>query len=92
MGAFRAYFHVDLSDVPAGVREFITNTDEGAVTGIVESEEQRVSFAIGNGAERSERKCEESDDVWYDLSGRKYKNKPAKPGLYIRGGRKVVVN
>ena len=59
VGAFRAYFHVDLSDVPAGERSSPS---------------------------------EESDDVWYDLSGRKYKNKPAKPGLYIRGGRKVVVN
>ena len=85
----RAYFTLDLSGAPAGVREFIINTDEDAPTGIVESEELRVSFAIGNGAERSERKCEESDDAWYDLSGRKYNKRPTKPGLYIHKGKKV---
>ncbi len=85
----RAYFTLDLSGAPAGVREFIINTDEDAPTGIVESEEIRVSFAIGNGAERSERKCEESDDAWYDLSGRKYGKRPTKPGLYIHKGKKV---
>ena len=72
----RAYFTLDLSGAPAGVREFIINTDEDAPTGIVESEEIRV-------------KSEESDDAWYDLSGRKYGKRPTKPGLYIHKGKKV---
>lgn len=72
----RAYFTLDLSGAPAGVREFIINTDEDAPTGIVESEEIRV-------------KSEESYDAWYDLSGRKYDKRPTKPGLYIHKGKKV---
>ncbi len=30
-------------------------------------------------------------DVWFDLSGRKLSGKPTQPGLYINGGRKVVI-
>ena len=28
---------------------------------------------------------------WFDLSGRKLTGKPTQPGLYINGGRKVVI-
>ena len=28
---------------------------------------------------------------WFDLSGRKFNEKPSKPGLYIKNGRKVVI-
>ncbi len=28
---------------------------------------------------------------WYSLDGRKFSGKPTKSGLYIRGGRKVLV-
>ena len=87
IGAHKAYLTYDGS---SGAREFMPFDDDP--TGIVESEELRVSFAIGNGAERSERKCEESDDAWYDLSGRKYDKRPAKPGLYIHKGEKVMIN
>ena len=31
------------------------------------------------------------DHSWYDLSGRKLSGKPTQPGLYINGGRKVVI-
>ena len=31
------------------------------------------------------------DRSWYDLSGRKLSGKPTQPGLYINGGRKVVI-
>ena len=30
-------------------------------------------------------------DSWFDLSGRKLTGKPEQPGLYINGGRKVVI-
>ena len=36
-------------------------------------------------------KSEESTPNWYDLTGRRYNSKPTKPGLYINGGKKVVV-
>ena len=32
-----------------------------------------------------------SDDAWYDLSGRKLSGKPTKKGLYINNGRKIVI-
>lgn len=31
------------------------------------------------------------DHSWFDLSGRKLSGKPTQPGLYINGGRKVVI-
>ena len=31
------------------------------------------------------------DDAWYDLSGRKYTEKPTSKGIYIRNGKKIVV-
>jgi hypothetical protein len=33
----------------------------------------------------------DSDDSWYDMSGRKLGGKPTKKGLYIHGDRKVVI-
>ena len=32
-----------------------------------------------------------SEGSWYDLSGHKLDGKPIKPGLYINGGKKVMV-
>ncbi|MCR5316515.1 MAG: hypothetical protein K6E52_11530, partial [Bacteroidaceae bacterium] len=32
-----------------------------------------------------------ADEGWFDLSGRKLTGKPAQPGLYINGGKKVMV-
>ena len=32
-----------------------------------------------------------NNEGWFDLSGRKLTGKPTKPGLYINGGRKVVI-
>ena len=31
------------------------------------------------------------EDAWYSLDGRKLDSKPTKPGLYIRGGKKVII-
>ena len=33
----------------------------------------------------------DNEGAWYDLSGRKLGSKPAKAGLYIQGGKKVVI-
>lgn len=35
--------------------------------------------------------CSMDEDVWFDLSGRKYYCKPTKPGVYIHDGKKVVI-
>ena len=37
--------------------------------------------------------AKQSNDTgnWYDLKGRKLSGKPTKKGLYIRNGRKVVI-
>jgi hypothetical protein len=34
---------------------------------------------------------EETNDYWYDLQGRRIQ-KPSKAGLYIKNGKKVIVN
>ena len=34
---------------------------------------------------------EDFGDTWYDLSGRKLDGKPTQKGLYINGGKKVMV-
>lgn len=78
INAFRAHFHVDLGQTTEA-RNIVMNLGEDDPTGIVESEEIRV-------------KSEESDDAWYDLSGRKYTERPTKPGLYVHGGKKVVID
>ena len=35
---------------------------------------------------------EEKADVWYDLSGCRLAGQPTQPGIYIRGGKKIMVN
>ena len=34
----------------------------------------------------------DADEVWYDLKGRKLVGKPTKPGVYIKNGKKIVVD
>ncbi|MBQ7462969.1 MAG: InlB B-repeat-containing protein [Bacteroidaceae bacterium] len=41
--------------------------------------------------EHSPLTIDHSEDAWYSLDGRKLGRKPAKAGIYINGGRKVVV-
>ena len=78
INAFRAWFHVNLGPEQM-VHNIVTNLDGFGPTIVFESEERRV-------------KSEESDDVWYDLSGRKYTERPTKPGIYVHNGEKIVVN
>ena len=76
LGACRAYFHVD-SEVQSKVRAFVLNFDEDEATGILSTTDD-TDFT-------------DSDDAWYDLSGRKLSGKPSQRGVYIRGGRKVAI-
>ena len=60
---------------------YLTNNDDysrGNPSGIREIESLTPAFSNGEGD-------------WYDLSGRKYGSTPNKPGIYIVGGRKVVI-
>ncbi|MBR1498817.1 MAG: hypothetical protein IJ615_04205 [Bacteroidaceae bacterium] len=75
IGAFRAYFQ--LSDPNAQVKAFVMNFGEDDATSI--SEELRV-------------KSEESATaLWFTLDGRRLAGKPARSGIYINNGRKVII-
>ena len=77
INAFRAYFHVSGA---AGVRQFVLNFDgDGEAQGIKEIDDLPIydlRFEAG---------------AWYTIDGVKLDGKPTKKGLYIHGGRKVVV-
>ena len=78
IGPSRSYFHVDL-DGSADVRSFVLNFGDEE-TGIVEAEANSSLFTIHS-----------SLSEWYSLDGRKLNAQPTKKGLYIHGGRVVVV-
>ena len=80
INAFRAYFQ--LNNITAGnpsssgVRAFVLNFDGNEQTGITTTNYTNFS---------------NSDNAWYDLSGRKLSGKPTTKGLYINNGKKVVI-
>jgi hypothetical protein len=80
LGACRAWFHVNLSG-STDVRQFVLNfgDGQGEASGIVDIEHGTLNMEHSVGA------------GWYTLDGSKLDGKPAKKGLYIHGGRKVVV-
>ena len=77
LGAQRAYFK--LGSGAALARKLtsfnIDFGDEDNTTGVIEVKEVR----------------EVKDDSWYSLDGRKLDSKPTAKGIYINGGRKVVI-
>ena len=75
INGFRAYFK--LPDGNSDARQFVMNFGEGDPT------------VVGEIKDSGFRIQDSSDDVWYDLSGRKYDSKPTKPGTYIHNGEKV---
>ena len=80
LGAFRAYFHVDLTN-GNGVRAI--NLSFG-------DEEQPLSISpVGERTEAFSR--EGRDEVIFTLDGRKLDSQPTKKGMYIVNGRKVVI-
>ncbi len=75
--SFRAYFHVAL-DGNQPARNIVMNLGEDDPTAV----------EIKN--EKLKMKNEASDDAaWYDLNGRKYTERPTKPGIYVHKGEKV---
>ena len=79
VNACRAYFHVDLEG-SAGVRQFVLKFGEDNVTTGISD------------ATRLNDKGQMINDNWYTLDGRKLDGQPTKRGLYIHGGRTVVIN
>ena len=76
LGAFRAYFHVDLNGGANAVRSFNLNFgDEEETTGIISTTNYTNSAGAG----------------WYDLSGRKLQGMPTAKGIYVHNGHKVVI-
>ena len=89
IGACRAYFALsgltagEPSDPNAtGVRAFNLNFGEGEQTGIHE---------ITDPTPDPSPAWEGSGCAWYTLDGRKLSGKPTKSGMYVSGGRKIVV-
>ena len=76
LNACRAYFQ--LTDPNTTVRSFVLNFGDDE-TGIRD-------------AERLNDKGQMINDNWYTLDGRKLDGQPTKRGLYIHGGRTVVIN
>ena len=77
LGAFRAYFHVDLTETN-GVRDIVLNFDE-----------QGTQTVIGH-TEITET-TERADAEWYTINGVRLSAKPTAKGLYVHGGRKTVI-
>ena len=92
IGNHRAYFQLlgDLtagnpageptSPQQAGVRAFVLNFGDDEATGIVSAEANSSLFTLHS-----------SLSEWYTLDGRRLDGQPTAKGLYIHGGRKVVV-
>jgi hypothetical protein len=80
INACRAHFRlkgITAGDPTSDVRSFVLNFGHDA-TGIVTIENGKL-------------KIENEAGAWYSLDGRKLSDKPTKKGVYINGGRKVVM-
>ena len=96
VGAFRAYFMVDLGYGLGVYPQKITNIGDGGgpVYGFVRT--FVLNFGDGENTtaineHKSHKSNELSDADWYTLDGRKLDAKPTQKGLYINNGRKVVI-
>ena len=76
IGAFRAYFKLNLKD-PGEVKAFVLDFNEDNATSL--NEELRIKNEESAAAQE-----------WYDLSGRKMPNGKLPKGIYIQNGRKIL--
>ncbi len=83
INGFRAYFQ--LHDLPTEAHSFAMSFDDETTTGM-----RPTPIPSLNATPHSA--LSENGGEWYDLSGRKLKDKPTQSGLYIVNGRKVIVN
>ena len=76
IGAFRAYFK--LNDTNAPNLNIVLNFGDGETTEVKEVNEVIASLGV-------------NDNSWYTINGVKLQGKPTQKGVYINGGRKVVI-
>ena len=81
IGSCRAYFQL-AEGITAGepnntegIKQFVLNFGDEETTSIVNCQLSTVN----------------SDDAWYDMSGRKLSGKPTEKGIYINNGHKIVI-
>ena len=82
INAFRAYFHVgtQAQEEPVAISAFsLYFGDDDGTTGIVDIEHGILNMEHSAGA------------AWYDLQGRKLSAQPTARGIYIHGGKKIVI-
>ena len=77
IGAFRAYFQLGNGITAGDVSDVRLFFNDSEATGIFDVE--RLTFNV------------QRDNAWHTLDGRQLQGKPTRHGLYIHGGRKVVV-
>lgn len=91
INACRAYFAlkgVDANDLSqASARAFVLDFGDDEPTAVEEIQDS--GFKIQDS--RFNVQCSMDEDVWYDLNGRKYIERPTKPGIYVHNGRKETV-
>lgn len=82
IGAFLAYFQLNngitAGDLPSGIKSFVHNLDGDILDGIVLPPALHPQSSA-------------SAALWFTLDGRRLDKQPTQPGLYIVGGRKVVI-
>ena len=81
IGSCRAYFQLAEGitagepNTTEGIKQFVLNFGDEETTSIVNCQLSTVN----------------SDDAWYDMSGRKLSGKPSVKGIYINNGHKIVI-
>ena len=83
LGAQHAYFKIGGDGAKHAARRvtsFSINFGDGEATGIISAEANSSLFTIPS-----------SLSDWYTLDGRRLSGKPTRSGIYINGGRKVVI-
>ena len=72
--------------VPAGKAFLPLNTSDGA-----KAQSLTIVFAIGSTGIKSVSSDSNVQNDWFSLDGTRLSGKPSQPGIYINGGKKVVV-
>jgi len=75
IGAFRAYFKLNLPEASQGIKSFVLNFDDDTETTSIKQINSTAS----------------ATDSYFTLDGRRLNDKPATAGLYIINGKKVVI-
>ena len=81
------FLKVTSGSIPAHRAYLVTGTEVVAPTGA-----PYLNIIFGDATAIDRVKADAGDGQWYTLDGRKLQQKPAKKGLYIKNGRKVVIN